>query len=325
MPFPFPPLGVDSALLPFAGIALAMIAVTIFVFGIVLPPDGRPPLLSQFTLALSVLGGGSLLLLALLFVFLNPNGTSAWTWVLLAFNFMMMVPAGLWVIGVVIFRERRISRDGWAWPVVLAVVTTGSEVLMGVLFVIGGATAPLDPLTTAALGLSSVWFFWSMAAVMAALLLWAPLSRIEREALLALAGSAVLGPWVTTFPTVGGISMTALMVGVFAVLLHRLRRGSVRPNEMRLAFALSGAFLAMAIGGALVAAGAGAPIAALGFGTVMGFVMGGEVAYLVRKFYRDATGIPWIARVDGDRPVPGNDRSAALLDPPLPDRSTGGP
>ena len=96
---PVPSLLFTPALLSFAVIAIAMIGITIFLVGKVLPPNGVPPLITQMVIALAVLGGGTLLLLSLLFVFLNSNGAEAWTFVLLAFNFMMMFPAGIWFVG----------------------------------------------------------------------------------------------------------------------------------------------------------------------------------------------------------------------------------
>lgn len=304
MDLPLPPLSMDANLVPFAVVALAMIGVTIFLLGKVLPSDGRPPLVSQAVLALAVLAGGSVLLLALLLVFVNPNGYDAWTWVLMAFNFMMMAPVGIWFIGVVFLRERRIRTQGWAWPAVIALVTTGSEALMGVLFAQGDASGPLGLLTAGALGLSSIWFFWSMAAVMAALVAWAPLSRVERRALLAFIASAAVAPWVTAFPTIGGAAMGSVMVVFLLLLVRPFLRGQVERVEVGLLFGLAGAFLATAVAGFFVAALGGAPLANLAFGATMGTVMAVEIAYLFRRFYHGAPYAPWIPR-RGDRPAPG--------------------
>jgi hypothetical protein len=302
--FPLPPLGVSATLVSFAVIAVAMIAITIFVLGKVLPRDGRPPLVTQMLLALAVVGGGSVLLLALVFVFLDPNGTTAWTWVLLAFNFMMMGPAGIWFIGLVVFRDRRIRTDDWSWPIAFGLVTTGSEVLMGFLFALGGEAAPLPALPTVALGLSSVWFFWSMASIMAALVLWAPLAPVERGALVALTIASVLGPWVTTFPTIGGAGMTVLMVGAFGYLVRAtLRPTAVRSEEIGLLIGLAFAFLAMAIAGIGLVATAGSVGAVLAFGSVMAVAMGIEIAYLIRRFYLGTAAVPWIHRAPEDDEV----------------------
>jgi hypothetical protein len=295
--FPLPPLGVSTALLPFAIVALSMIGITVFVFGMVLPRDRRAPLVTQMLLALAVLGGGSVLLLSLLLVFVNPDGTSAWTWVLLAFNFMMMAPAGIWFIGLIVFRDRRVRIDDWTWPIAIALVTTGSEVLMGLLFVVGGTVGSLPLLSTFALGVSSIWFFWSMAAIMTALLLWAPLGPIERGALAALTVSAVIGPWVTTYPIVGGIAMGVLMAGVFGYLVRALlHHARVHAEEVGLLLGLAVAFLATALTGVALAATDGTPAAVLAFGSVMGVVMTVEIAYLVRRFYLGPAAVPWIHR-----------------------------
>ena len=321
MQFPLPPIGVTDGLLPFAAVAISMIAITVFVFGQVLPRDGRAPLVTQMLLALAVLGGGSVLLLSLVLVFLNPNGTSAWTWVLLAFNFMMMAPAGIWFIGLIIFRDRRVRVDDWSWPAVIALVTTGSEVLMGLLFVIGAPSPPSSVLATFALGLSSIWFFWSMAAIMLALLLWAPLAPIERGALVALTASAAMGPWVTTFPLVGGAGMAVLMLGIFVYLVRALTR-SVRAaaSEAALLVGLAVAFLAMALSGTAIALTGGSDAAVIGFGAVMSVVMSAEIAYLVRRFYLGPPAAPWIHRVPE-----ADDREAALPSRGPAERGAGDP
>jgi len=324
MEFPFPYLLFTPSLVPFAVIAISMIGITVFLLGKVLPANGAPPLITQMVLALAVLGGGSVLLLSLLFVFLNPNGTESWTFVLLAFNFMMMFPAGIWFVGQILFRDHRVDPDGWFWPVTLAVVVTGSEALMGVLFAygtFGGSTAEVPALAT---GLSSVWFFWSMAAIMAALLAWAPLGTVERWALLALGGSSVLAPWVTSYPTVGGIAMSVLMAVAFLALVRALPRHRVDPHEGRLLVALSAAFLSMAVAGLFVAASGGSVLSTLTFGTLMGVVMGVEVAYLIRRYYRGRIARPWVARsVDESDAavVPGSARIPSVLDPRPVERS----
>ena len=301
MEFPFPYLLFTPSLVPFAVIAISMIGITVFLLGKVLPANGAPPLITQMVLALAVLGGGSVLLLSLLFVFLNPNGTESWTFVLLAFNFMMMFPAGIWFVGLMLFRDRRVDPRGWFWPVTLALVATGSEALMGVLFaygVVGGPTATIPALAT---GLSSVWFFWSMAAIMAALLVWAPLGIVERYALLTLLGATVFAPWVPSFPLAGGLLMAGLMAGAFVALARALLRGRAHPDEGTVLVAVAAAFLAMTATGLLVAATAGAVLSTLAFGVVMGAIMGVELAYLIRRYYRGRMARPWLARpVDQD-------------------------
>jgi hypothetical protein len=167
---------------------------------------------------------------------------------------------------------------------------------MGILFAYGVTGGPSAFLPAVSDGLTSVWFFWSMAAVMAALLLWAPLGAVERSALLALGAAALLGPWVTAYPTVGGLAMSVLMGASFLALVRALLRGRVPAEDGRLLIALSVAFLAMTAAGFSVAATGGSVDAALAFGGVMGTVMGVEVAYLIRRYYRGRMARPWIAR-----------------------------
>jgi len=313
---PLPALVLTASLVPFAVIAVSMIGVTIFLIWKVLPVDGHPPLVTQMVITISVLIGGTLLLLSLLFVFLNSDGTEAWTFVLLAFNFMMMFPAGIWFVSLILFRDHRIDARGWFWPVMVALVVTGSEALMGVLFAygaVGGSTATVPAL---AVGLSSVWFFWSMAAVMVALLLWAPLGRVERWALLTLNVAAILGPWVTTYPTVGGIAMAVLMGASFVALVRALLRGHVAADEGRLLVGISAAFLLMALAGFSIAATSGSVPAVLAFGTVMGVVMGVEVAYLIRRYYQGKMGRPWFTRAPDESEV-GAERAGGVRAPAL--------
>jgi hypothetical protein len=298
-----PAVVITAAFAPFAVVAIAMVVITIFVLGQVLPADRHPPLVTQMLLALAVLGGGTILLLSLVLVFVNPDGTSAWTWVLLAFNFMMMAPAGIWFMGLVAFKDRRVEISGWTWPVLLALVTTGSEALMGFLFAFGAPSSPPPAPEAAASGLASVWFFWSMGAVMVALVVWAPLDRIERNSLVALTTTALLAPWVTAFPTVGGLAMTALMAVVFLLLVRVLLDHRVTPGELGLLFGLAVAFLAMALAGLYLAVDQGGVSSTIAFGSVMAVVMGVEVAYLIRRFYRGPAGRPWLTRRADDAVV----------------------
>jgi hypothetical protein len=303
MDLPLPPLAMPPDPLGYVIIALAMVAITVFILGKVLPTDGRPPLLTQLTLALAVIFGGSTLLLSLLYVFLNSNGTTTWTLVLLAFNFMMMAPAGLWFVSLILLRDRRAAPESSVWPALLALDTAGSEVIMGVLFAYGGAASPLNVLTTFALGLTSVWFLWSMAAIMAAVLLWAPISRVERGSLYALTLAAVVAPWVTAYPVVGGLLMSVLMGGLFGILVRRLLAGGATPAEARFLVGISAAFLAMTLVGIAVAATGAAAPAAAAFGAVMAGVMGTESAYLYHRFYRGSRFSPWLRRSTDDAPA----------------------
>ncbi len=301
MAWPVPALDVTDGLAPFAAVALSMVALTVLVLGLVRTRDGRPPLVTQVLLALAVVAGGSVLLLALLFVFLDPNGTTAWTWVLLGFNFMMMVPVGLWFVGHILFEDRRIVAGSWRWPASIGVAVTGSEVLMGLLFVVGGAGGAVGVGAAFSQGLSSVWFFWSMAAIMAPLVAWAPLSSVGRVGGWALVVAAAVGPWVRPYPLVGGVAMGALMAGAFVALWRPIAGGGATVADGPLLLGLSTAFLGMSGAGLAVAATGGAIPSVLAFGATMAFVMVVEVSYLLRRTYGTASSVtagPVFARRD---------------------------
>jgi hypothetical protein len=279
-----PPLDVTTAFLPFAVVAVLMIGVTIFVLTQLLPRTGGAVPLTSMTIGVAVLAGSSILLLALLYVFIDPNGTTAWTWVLVAFNFMMMGPAGLWFVSLIVFRDRPVDARSWIWPAVLALATVGSEVLMGVLFAVGGGNAPATLVAGLALGLSSIWFDWSMGVVMVALLLWLPLSSAVRGSLAALTAAAFLGPWVVAAPFVGLLGMALLMFAVFGLLYRRLAaRGEVRAVDLRIPFGLALAFAVMIAAQLAIVAAPGSDAAALAFGGTMALVMGSEVAFVLHR------------------------------------------
>ncbi len=305
MAWPIPALDVTNELAPFAVVALAMVAVTVLVLGLVRPRDGRPPLVTQALLALAVVCGGSVLLLALLFVFLDPNGTTAWTWVLLGFNFMMTVPVGLWFVGHILFEDRRIVGGSWLWPAAIGVAATGSEILMGLLFVVGGVGGNIGVNAAFTRGLSSVWFFWSMAAIMTPLVAWAPLSPVGKIGGWSLVVAATIGPWVRPYPLVGGLAMGSLMVGALVALWRPIARGRASLTDSTLLLALSVAFLAMSATGFSVAATGGASAGVLAFGTTMALVMVVEVSYLLRRTYEAPALLPGTAVAAGrDEPAP---------------------
>jgi len=317
MGLPLPAFDVSGALAPFAVVAVSMVIVTVLVLRLVRPTDRRTPLVTQMLLALSVVGGGSVLLLALLFVFLDSNGTTAWTWVLLAFNFMMTVPVGLWFIGHIVYQDRRIPDRGWIYPVSLGVAVTGSEVLMGLLFVVGVGSGAVGYVGAFTQGLSAVWFFWSMAGVMAPLVAWAPLSPVGRVGGWALVLAAAVGPWVRPFPLVGGLAMAAGMSVALAVLLRPIWRGIVPGSDGRLLLALAAAFLAMTTCGLAVAVSGGADAAVLAFGATMALVMVAEVSYLLKRLYADAAeaGVASAAVVPAVADGGGGRRPGPVADP----------
>ncbi len=292
MQVPLPPLDINVGFLPFASIALSMIVITVFVLAMLLPRDRRSIPLTSMIIGLAALGGGSVLLLALLFVFVDPNGTTAWTWVLVAFNFMMMFPAGLWFVSLIVYRDRQVDWHGWLWPGLLALVVVGSEILMGILFAVGGGNAPGTAVGWLGLGLSSIWFDWSMATIMLALVVWLPISGVARATLVALTGAAFVAPWVVAAPLVGAVAMGVLMTLSFVWFYRYLAgRPAVRAGDVGGVLGLAAAFSLMVAAQGAVVAMPGSELAAAGFGTAMAIVMTGEVAFVVRhsedSYYTD--------------------------------------
>jgi hypothetical protein len=279
-----PPLDLTVGFLPFAVVAISMVVVTIFVLTQLLPRAGGTTALTSMTFGLSLLGGSSVLLLALLFVFIDPDGTTAWTWVLVAFNFMMMGPAGLWFISLIVFRDRPVDARSWVWPAVIALATVGSEVLMGVLFAVGGGNAPATFVGGLALGLSSVWFDWSMGSIMLALLLWLPIAGLARGSLAALTAAAFLAPWVVAVPAVGAAGMGVLMTSVFVLVYRRLSgRTNLGAADLRVPFGLALAFAFMVAAQVAIVVSPGSDPAALAFGGTMALVMSAEVAFVLHR------------------------------------------
>lgn len=313
MTFPLPPIALPADPLGYLIIAIAMVGIAIFVLGKVLPADARPPLLTQLIFGVAVIFGGSVLLMFLLYTFLNSNGTTTWTLVLLGFNFMMMVPVGLWFVSLILFHDRRTTAKNWSWPALLAFDVAGVEVLMGVLFSYGGSASPLTFFLTMADALTSVWFLWSMAAIMGAVLLWAPISRIEQWAFVALTFAATIAPWVAAYPTIGGVLMAVLMGALFGVLLRRLLKGAVRTEHAPFLLGLASAFLAMTLTGIAVAVTGAAPAAAAVFGSVMALVMGVESAYLYWRFYHGPQFPALVPRHPADEPAEGSAPRAPIV------------
>jgi polyferredoxin len=277
-----PAVAFSAALAPYAAVAGVMVAVEIFLLYQLVPRDGAPPSLARMVIGGSALFSSAAMLLAILFYTVSPD-TTAFLDLLLAVNFMMVGPPGLWVIGIIVFRDRAVDPGSWLWPVVLALLATGSEVLMGFVFVGAGGADPFDPAGIAS-SLVSVWFLGSMAATMIALLLWVPLSRLERAVLLGLTATAGAAPWVVVVPLAGAIAMAVAMTASFVVLFERLAaHARLARHELATILAASLAFLAMTVAELFVWLNPGSAAAAIPFGLVMALVMGGETAFVARR------------------------------------------
>lgn len=277
-----PPLGVTSALGAYAGVAIAMVAVEVYLLLQILPREGGPPTLSRMTIGSSALLGSAAFLLSLLDLLFFPNSYTAATVVLWGLNFMMFAPPGLWVIAIIVYHDRRVRSDSLWWPVLIAGTATSAEIMMGLLFSVSTPIPVLD-LANLALALVSPWFAWSMAAAMAALLLWVPLPRVEREGLATLVVASIVVPWVAAAPLLGALLMSATMAGTYVLVFRRLSRPTgVSRRDSAVLLAVSGAFIVMAGAVWLYLLSPGTT-GLLAFGTATMLVMATELAYVARR------------------------------------------
>ncbi len=315
-------------MLPFALVAIPMVVVEVYLLTQLVPRSGEPPTLTRMLIAGSALIGSAGLLMACLYVILSPN-YSTYTAVFWAFNFMMMAPLGFWVIGVILLRDRPMNPRNPFWPILVALLATTAEILMGVLFTVG-ASDLYAFLPVMAGTFTTIWFLWSMAAAMVAMLFWIPLVPSVRRPLFGLALSGVVAPWVVVDPLTGAILMTGAMLVTFAILAYQAWSTPV-PSSSGLG--LPGwivlSFLAMSIAGYLLVFSPGATVA-LGFGVVMAAVMTGEFAFILWEGYSRLEPLP--ETKDGRRwgmtPVAPYPRGGPVLPHPSPTESveaTAGP
>ncbi len=277
-------------MLPFALVAIPMVVVEVYLLTQLVPRSGGPPTLTRMLIAGSALIGSAGLLMACLYVILSPN-YSTYTAVFWAFNFMMMAPLGFWVIGVILLRDRPMNPRNPFWPILVALLATTAEILMGVLFTVG-ASDLYAFLPVMAGTFTTIWFLWSMVAAMVAMLFWIPLGPSVRRPLLGLTLAGVVAPWVVVAPLTGAVLMTGAMLVTFALLAYQ---AWTTPYAARTGLGVPGwivlSFLATSIAGYLVILSPGTS-AALGFGVVMAAVMTGEFAFILWEGYSRLEPLP---------------------------------
>lgn len=278
----WPPLGSGSELPVLAAVGLLMAGVEVYVLTQLLPRRAGPPALTRMILGVAALVGSAAMLLSLVNIVLFPNSYTAATEVLWGLNFMMFVPVGLWFVALIVYRDRRIDPGSRSWPVLIAFTVTAGELLMGVLFTLDPA-APTLGLATIGSALTSAWFFWTMAAVMVAVVCWLPLERVERRALVGLAAMVVVAPWVVPAPIFGAVAAGGVMAAVAGAIVLHLRAGrAIDGRSGRWLFGVALALAVMATAQAFAAAAPG-PTSELAFGAVGALVMGVELGFLLRR------------------------------------------
>lgn len=269
-------------------VAVAMIVAEVFILTQILPRSGPPPPLTRMVIGSTALLGSSGVLMALLGAYLQSN-LNSYSIVLLAFNGMMLMPPGLWFVSLIVFEDRKIRPQSWFWPIAITAIASSAELLMGLFFSVAAGT-PLATASVLAATLTSVWYLWSMASAMVALLLWVRLPRGVRDPLLGLAAAGVVAPFVPVDPLLGAILMTGGMAATVPYVLRGIRTGSPAGAEAgRVLTGVVAAFLAMSVGGFALAVAPGSVLALLAFGLVMAGAMTGEFLFLVRAGLRSGT------------------------------------
>jgi hypothetical protein len=312
---PWPP--VSAVLLPEAILFGLMMAGNIYVIGRLFPRSGSAPTLADLTFIVGLLLMALGLWFSLIYAVLDPGDASEVS-VFIALNSMMAV-VGCWILALFLRAERRRpAPDGRGWPLTLAALLVGNELLMGLAFVLlqsgpaGFAAAGYAGVgTSTGAAAASAWFFGAMLVDLLAIVLWVPIPRASRRLLVTFALSAAPGPWVITTPVIGLAATGGLMaVAVTVFLLERRQHPLDLPYLRTFALVLA-AFTMMSVGeGSYLALGASATgLLTLGLATIAAMSL--VIALLSRWVWRDyeppfpkaGTGAA-SARIEVSRPAP---------------------
>jgi hypothetical protein len=285
--FPSPSL----TLAGYSAAAVVMVSFNVWVFLQFFPKEGGPPTLSRAALITYLLASSFFLWLSVLYDLASPSSQLGVTAIFFGVQVMMIAPF-VWAFATILRgAEHWVRRESWGWPLLLALVMPANEFLMGGVWVaLNGGWSALVPAgnwgLVEAIGASvgTVFFFWSMFANMIPLLYWVPLPRGERTALLGLAATAFVGPWVVSDLLVGAVLMGIVMTATFGLILrHLLGPALANAGEVRLYAAVAVAFFAMAAAVVLQVPFASAPWSMLPFALVMLATMVAEMLFLSHR------------------------------------------
>ncbi len=306
MTSPWPPVG--PLLVPEGLIFALMVAGNTYIVIKLFPRNGSRATLADFTFLLGLLLMALGLWASLVYAAIDPGSASEIS-VFIALNSMMAV-VGCWMLALFLRAEKRFpDPSGWTWPAVFTALFLGNEFLMGGAFLLlqtgpaGFQAAGWTGLAAAsAAAVGSMWFFFAMFANMLAFVLWLPLDRSSRVALLAFSLSALVGPWLLTDALAGGVAMGALMAVVLVGFLRSHRAGPLGLTYARTLFLVSVAFGGMTLGEVAYLNLAAPVAAASAFALATITAMGIEILALTRwgLSARVAAPVP-----DAGRPAPG--------------------
>lgn len=295
VPVPFPPF--SWLLVGYACAAMVMVSFDVWVFLEFFRNRNGLPTLSRGILTAYVLISSVTLWVSVLYDAMTGDTSLGITAILFGVQIMMIAPFAWAFVAILRADQYFVDRRSWGWPLLLAVVMLGNELMMGAVWVAlsGGAGALYTPgpwagATVLELSVATVWFFWSMSANMVPLVAWVKTSRAERIAFLGLVASGVAGPWVFASALEGAVAMGAVMTATFLLVLRELSRGrasSPGPFPERTLLAVASAFGAMLVGEVVLATFPTAPWGALPYSLVMIATMLGEMLYLTRHLLAD--------------------------------------
>ena len=275
----------------YAAIACGMVGFNLWVLLQFFPRKGGTPTLARAALIGFILISSMGLWVSILYDELTGDSSTGFTAALFGIQIMMMAPFVWAFVAILRGHERYVDPEGWAWPSTLTLLMLGNELWMGAVFSIAlGARFPspsfaMDLFTASA---GSVWFFWAMFANMALLLFWVPFPRAERIALVGLAASALVGPWVVSSIVEGLVLMTVVMTGTFLLLLREVvsRGGThqeITVRTLRTAIAVAVGFGAMFSTQLLLVSDPNGATSALPYLFTMFGVMIAEMLVLTRR------------------------------------------
>jgi hypothetical protein len=282
-------------------VALAMIAGLMaggnsYIFVQFFPRAGGTPNLGRAILVAGLLGSSLCVWLAVMWAVVVPS-FGAWLAVLLGMN-SMMVAVGVWFVAIFLrAEERSVPSGSWGWAATLSLLVIGNELFMGTSFVgaVGGPGALLAGSTPALISgftasVNSLWFFWAMLANLTWLVLWLPLARNEKEALLGLSAVTFVGPWVLWSPLWGTLAL-GLVILVVLVLILRSFRATTHPTVRysRIVTGTVAGLLSVAVGAAVAGLTADSPLGSLLWASAVFLVLFFQLLFLSQSALKHAT------------------------------------
>ncbi|MFZ0891932.1 MAG: hypothetical protein WB778_02145 [Thermoplasmata archaeon] len=267
-----------------------------YIFVQFFPRRGGTPNLGRAILVAGLLGSSLCVWLAVMWAVVVPS-FGAWLAVFLGMN-SMMVAVGVWFVAIFLRAEERMVPSGsWGWAATLSLLVIGNELFMGTSFVgaVGGPGALLAGSTPTLISgftasVNSLWFFWAMLANLTWLVLWLPLARNEKEALLGLSSVTIVGPWVLWSPFWGPLALLLVVVMV-ALLVLRSYRATTQPT-VRYSRIVTGSIagLVTVAGGATIAGlTADSPFGSLAWASAAFFVLFFQLLFLSQSALKHTT------------------------------------